>query len=585
MANLEKLYVPQKQHDSGYSELLHGLARAGVESPRRVADTISAHLLKNTRTQILTIERWADRNSTITIPSTGYDAMVVSGATTDSATRTYPTVFEAIRALDALGFVTARIGLTARGGTITETAALGALSGVLTSVDLHGIDGLLSGTDFAPATRWSHGGFSTTGSGLQAWRLFEVSVNTGGTKTEFFQASSPQNVAATRCKFIGTIGGLTPTITTATGVAWLIACEAIGCSPASVQAFDCYWNFNSVPTVSTPGFQFVGGVWENSSADSTVTCTGTNPVVLMGVRFTGSTRTITISSTTARRVYITGECERVSNSKLALSISGHTNIHIDVEEGFSATIGASAASTVIGNFFGGTWVATTDLTGPILVDAVLNRTTFRGKGVSGSAQIFVESSPSGTALTTVGLLDSALVISARLAPGVGAGTQKSYAIDATSARCVIVFAGKNEFATVGTNAGTKVYIIDEDGVPSSSIGPTQLANTAVTPGTYGDATNVGQFTVDQQGRVTGAANVAITSGAVAKLAGDFGDGVTTLFTITHGFTTLDIIVSVQLTATGEIIYPTVKAISTTQMTIDMGATVLAAAGGRWTVMA
>lgn len=46
---------------------------------------------------------------------------------------------------------------------------------------------------------------------------------------------------------------------------------------------------------------------------------------------------------------------------------------------------------------------------------------------------------------------------------------------------------------------------------------TQLANTAVTTGTYGGATNVSSFIVDQQGRITSAANVAISipSGAFA----------------------------------------------------------------------
>ena len=39
---------------------------------------------------------------------------------------------------------------------------------------------------------------------------------------------------------------------------------------------------------------------------------------------------------------------------------------------------------------------------------------------------------------------------------------------------------------------------------------TQLANTAVTTGTYGGATNVSSFIVDQQGRITSAANVAIS---------------------------------------------------------------------------
>lgn len=39
-----------------------------------------------------------------------------------------------------------------------------------------------------------------------------------------------------------------------------------------------------------------------------------------------------------------------------------------------------------------------------------------------------------------------------------------------------------------------------------------LADTAVTPDTYGDATHVAQITVDQQGRITNAAEVAISGG-------------------------------------------------------------------------
>ena len=39
-----------------------------------------------------------------------------------------------------------------------------------------------------------------------------------------------------------------------------------------------------------------------------------------------------------------------------------------------------------------------------------------------------------------------------------------------------------------------------------------LSDTAVTPDTYGDANNVPQITVDQQGRITGAQNVAIAGG-------------------------------------------------------------------------
>lgn len=46
--------------------------------------------------------------------------------------------------------------------------------------------------------------------------------------------------------------------------------------------------------------------------------------------------------------------------------------------------------------------------------------------------------------------------------------------------------------------------------PITTTGTINLANTAVTPATYGDATHVAQVAIDQQGRATGASNVLIT---------------------------------------------------------------------------
>jgi hypothetical protein len=54
-----------------------------------------------------------------------------------------------------------------------------------------------------------------------------------------------------------------------------------------------------------------------------------------------------------------------------------------------------------------------------------------------------------------------------------------------------------------------------------------LANTAVTPGTYGDATHVGRFTVNSKGLLTSASSVAISfpsDTGITQLTGDVTAG-------------------------------------------------------------
>lgn len=94
--------------------------------------------------------------------------------------------------------------------------------------------------------------------------------------------------------------------------------------------------------------------------------------------------------------------------------------------------------------------------------------------------------------------------------------------------------------TLDVNTGTGLTIAADQ---------VRLADTAVTPGTYGDATHVAQITVDQQGRITAAAPVTISGGggggttpAVVQVKSAFG--ATSAVTLSAGPTAGNMLIAI-----------------------------------------
>ena len=90
----------------------------------------------------------------------------------------------------------------------------------------------------------------------------------------------------------------------------------------------------------------------------------------------------------------------------------------------------------------------------------------------------------------------------------------------------------NDAYTFPPTDGSDGQAIITDGAGNLSFGSVavDLANTAVTPGTYGDSSNIPTITVDQKGRITSASETAVSipAGTTVGTAGNEVSGTVTL---------------------------------------------------------
>jgi len=264
---------------------------------------------------------------------------------------------------------------------------------------------------------------------------------------------------------------------------------------------------------------------------------------LFNISTTGALLSLVNSSTGFQvktdSVTLTNRSIAVTNAGLSITngsgVSGNPTISLDGQVLNFANLSANGLVTI--TTAGG--VSSTSILGTASQISVAN-----GNAVGGSPTIGIASNPTLPGAAGV-LLPFGTTLDRSVAPTNGT---LRYNTDFAVLEAYL----NGAWSTLASGSGVTSILTGTGltGGPITSTGTISIANTAVTAGSYGSSTQVGTFTVNAQGQLTAAANVAISAtaiGAVTTVNGTANEITST------GTTTVTLSLPSALTFTGKTI--------------------------------